>query len=158
MVRLKSICYRGGIACFDIPASWEEEYMPEGGAIFYEDRADSGTLRLNVLSFSNGKETGTEVVEGLIAKSGYTSLSDGLAIKQYLMPEEEDGEQLQLNCWEVAIPVEFFSVRMAIFTYTILASQANDRRVCQEIELLDRCIRAGQFSREQGISGEYQHE
>jgi hypothetical protein len=156
MNQLKSICYRGGIARFSIPASWKEEYEASGGATFYEDRPDSGTFRLNVLSFSsNGKETGDQTIAGLIAKSGYKALRDGLAIKQYVKSAEEDGEPLRIYYWQVAIPVERCNVRLAIFSYTILASQGTDKQVCQEIDLLDRCILNGEFSSEQGVGGEY---
>lgn len=159
MNRLKNICYRGGIARFDIPASWKEEYDPSGGATFYEDRPDSGTLRLNVLSFSsNGKETGDKMVASLIAKNGYKTLRDGLAIKQYVKSADEDGEDLHIHRWEVAVPVEGCSARLAIFSYTILASQAKDKQVRQDIELLGRCILDGEFSREQGVSGESSHD
>ena len=155
----KSICYRGGIARFEIPASWQEEYEPSGGAMFYEDRPDSGTLRLNVLGFSsNGKETGEQMVASVIAKSGYKALRDGLAIKQYVKSAEEDGETLDIHHWEIAIPVQGCNVRLAIFSYTIVASQATDRQVRQEIELLGRAIQNGEFSREQGAGGDYQRE
>lgn len=153
---LKNICYRDGIARFDIPASWKEEYEPSGGATFYDDRPDSGTLRLNVLSFSsNGKETGDQMVAGLVARSGYKTLHDGLAIKQYVKSVEEDGEALHIHHWEVAVPVVGCNARLVIFSYTILASQATDKQVRQEVELLGRCIQGGEFSRGQGVSGDY---
>ena len=155
MIPLKNVCYRGGIARFEIPASWIEEYEPVGGATFYEDRPDSGTFRLNVLSFSsNGKETGEQMVADLIAKSGYQALDNGLAIKHYVKQAEEHGESLLLHYWEVAVPVVQSSARLAIFSYTILASQANDHQVQREIELLGRCVCAGDFSREEGVSGD----
>jgi len=31
MAPLKRRFYRGGIASFDIPATWNEEYVPSGG-------------------------------------------------------------------------------------------------------------------------------
>ncbi len=159
MRKLKNICYRGGISRFDVPASWKEEYEPSGGATFYEDQPDSGTLRLNVVSLSsNGKETGEQMVARLITKSGYTALDNGLAVKQYVQLVDEDGERLHIHYCEIAVPVEGCSARLAVFSYTILASQANDREVQQDIELLGRSIRAADFSREQGVSGDYQHE
>ena len=51
MVPLKTIEYRGGIARFQIPESWVEEYEPRGGGTFYEPGDDTGTLRINVLDF-----------------------------------------------------------------------------------------------------------
>jgi hypothetical protein len=159
MSRLKNICYRGGIARFSIPASWKEEYEPSGGALFYEDRPDSGTLRLNVLTFgSKGKETGEQMVASLISNNGYKPLHKGLAIKQYVTSADEDREQLQIHFWEVAVPIEGCSARLAIFSYSILASQANDREIQEAIESVGSCIRAAEFSREQGTSGDYEHD
>ena len=159
MVPVKRICYRGGIARFDIPDSWEEDYEPSGGATFYEDEPDSGTLRLNVLTFSsNGTETGAEMVSGLIAKNGYRPLRDGLAFTRETKLTEENGEQLQINYWRVAVPVEPDSVRIAVFSFTILAEQATEPSIRREIDLLESSIRAAEFSREQGVSGDYQRE
>jgi hypothetical protein len=53
---LKLITYRGGIAIFEVPNSWVEEYESKGGGTFYEPRDDSGTLRLNVLGFESENE------------------------------------------------------------------------------------------------------
>jgi hypothetical protein len=157
MVPLKTICYRGGIARFDIPDSWEEEYEPSGGATFYEDEPDSGTLRLNVLTFSsNGTEICAEMVSRLIAKNGYRPLRDGLAISQEVKSAEEGREQLQIHYWNVAVPVEPDSVRIAVFSFTILAEQATDPNIRGEIELLAKSIRAAEFSRDEGVSGDYQ--
>ena len=104
MSKRKTISYRGGIARFNIPASWTEEYEPTGGATFYEDEPDSGTLRLNVLNFSsNGKQTGEQMIAGLVAKSGYHLLHNGLAIKQYIKSAEENGEQLKLHDIELSL-------------------------------------------------------
>lgn len=159
MSELKSICYRGGIACFEIPNSWKEEYDPAGGATFYEDTANSGTLRLNVISFdSNGKETSEEMIASLIKTSGYKSLHEGLAIKQYVTSATENDEQLQIYFWEVAVPVKPCSARLAIFSYTMLASQANDRVFRAEIELVETSVRNGEYSRAKGVSGDYEHE
>ncbi len=156
MNQLKNICYRGGIACFDIPASWKEEYEPSGGATFYEDNPDSGTLRLSVLGFSsNGNETGEQMVANLIAKKGYNALRDGLAIKQYFKSVEEDGEALHIYHWDIAVPVQGNNARLAIFSYTILASQATDKQVQQEIELLGTCIQNGEYSRDDVVGGDY---
>ena len=152
----KQICYRGGIARFVIPATWNEEYDPPGGATFYEDRPDSGTLRLSVLQFeSKGSETCEQMIASLILRSGYESLRDELAVRHYAKSTVEDDEQLQIHYWEVGVPIEPNSVRLAIFSYTILASQAEDHAVLEEIELLDHSIRDAEYSRDAGISGDY---
>lgn len=46
---LKTIVYRGGLVRFSIPATWQEEYEPDGGGTFYKEGPDTGTLRLILL-------------------------------------------------------------------------------------------------------------
>jgi hypothetical protein len=43
-MQMKRIEYRGGIASFELPSHWREEHAVEGGATFYDERPDSGTL------------------------------------------------------------------------------------------------------------------
>jgi hypothetical protein len=62
--KMKPIVYRGGIITFRVPATWKEEYEAEGGGTFYDDRPDSGTLRLNVLTFKAPE--GKPAVDGLL--------------------------------------------------------------------------------------------
>src|ERR1035438_6693902 len=53
---MKTIVYRGGVVTFRIPAHWREEYSDFEGGTFYEDRPDSGTLRLKIITMSTPKE------------------------------------------------------------------------------------------------------
>lgn len=143
-----TMCHRGGMARFDISASWKREDEPSGRASFYADRPDSGTLRFHLRGFSvNGKQTGDPLVESLIAKSGYKMLHPAKENKQDVKSAEEDAETLPIHHGEIAIPVLGFSARLAIFSDMILASQAPDKQVRQEVELLGRCIQNGDFSR-----------
>ena len=151
-ILMKRILYRGGIASFDIPGSWVEEHQPEGGASFFEDLPDSGTLRLNVLSFgSDGNVAGEEIVSRLVRERGFFPLDPGLALKRYVKTVPEDGESLKVYYWEVAVPVNSSSARLVIFSFTILASQGVDLYYQNQIALLDQCIRSGTFSREPGL-------
>jgi hypothetical protein len=152
MCDLKTISYRGGIVRFTIPQSWKEEYEPEGGATFYEDAPDSGTLRLSVLScHSKGAKTCQQMVSGLIADGGYETLQEGLAIKSHVDSAEEKGHWLEVHYWEVAVPVSPDRLRMAIFSFTILAAHADETDARHDIELLDRSIRGAEYSRSQGL-------
>jgi len=49
--QMKTIEYRGGVVSFRIPSKWKEEYEEKGGGTFYEPVQDSGTLRLNIITF-----------------------------------------------------------------------------------------------------------
>ncbi len=159
MVPLKRIQYRGGIVCFEIPASWREEYDPKGGATFYEDGPDSGTLRLNVLSFaSNGNETEAQTLANVIARGDYIAIPRGLALKEETKTSYEEGEKLLIYYWTVLIPVSSFRIRLAVFSYTILDSQASDPRNASEVELLASSIKNAEYSRQAGVAGNFEHQ
>lgn len=157
MDRLKRIVYRGGIAEFDIPAGWREEYEPLGGATFYDDRPDSGTLRLSVLGFKS-KDTPAERMAATAFRDGRVeSTRGGLPLRLAETETEEDGELLHIYKWEVAVPAPPNSLRLALFSYTILASQKSDAAFLAEVALLDSSIREATFSQEPGVAGEYEH-
>jgi hypothetical protein len=53
---MKTISYRGGVVTFRIPESWNEEYSDTDGGTFYEDKPDSGTLRLKLITAESPSE------------------------------------------------------------------------------------------------------
>jgi hypothetical protein len=82
----KTVNYRGGVVSFEIPEHWKEEYEPKGGGTFYEDRPDSGTLRLHVLGFSSTSGRSSEdTLSQLNAKEQLEKLKCGLHVKRYVM-------------------------------------------------------------------------
>ena len=58
----KPVIYRGGLVSFNIPSRWREEYELQGGGTFYEVGEDTGTLRLNVLTFEKKENLSIEDV------------------------------------------------------------------------------------------------
>lgn len=157
MSNFKTITYRGGIAQFAIPAHWREEYEPAGGGTFYEDSPDSGTLRLNVLSFES-KDTPAEQMAATAFRDGVIlSTTSGLPLRREEKAAEENGERLHIVRWEVAIPVAPKSLRLAIFSYTILESQLRDSVFAEEIQELEKSIKQASYSQASGVAGDYEH-
>ncbi|MGZ4971381.1 MAG: hypothetical protein ACXWDN_01370 [Limisphaerales bacterium] len=154
----KTICYRGGIVQFRLPSRWREEYEPEGGGTFYEDRPDSGTLRLNVITVSKGSEPSERVIEHSFPAGSCKLLSNGLRMRYHIVAAEERGTPLRLYRWEIAVPVPPASVRIVCFTHTILASQESDPAILAELALVEQSIRNAEFSRESGVTGTFYHE
>ncbi len=157
MNSLKKIIYRGGIAIFDIPSDWIEEYDPSGGATFYEDSPDSGTLRLKVLSFSSKNTPAKEMVRSVFKDNSIETLPSGFLMRHYIKHTEEKGEKLEIHCWEVTVPIEPYSLRLITFTYTILTGQQSDPRIVGELEMIMQNIKKAQFSQETGVGGDYNH-
>jgi len=53
---MKTINYRGGVVTFRIPSSWKEEYSDTDGGTFFEDKPDSGTFRIKVITLRSPSE------------------------------------------------------------------------------------------------------
>jgi hypothetical protein len=153
MLRMKTIAYRGGLVTFRIPHDWLEEYERDGGGTFYEDRPDSGTLRLSTMTMEGQKAADTDDL--LAALKGKPAdpelLASGDAIVTYQQPTEEGGEAVRMTYWLVANAVEPRHVRIAIFSHTVLAKHANAPATIAEVEMLDHEIRNATFSRRLGV-------
>ena len=154
-LKLKTITYRGGVIMFCIPAAWKEEYQPEGGGTFYDERhAGSGTLRLNVITAK--APAGKFPPDGLSyftakPQSGDTRLSKtprGDGMKFYRQDGEEAHQRLHVYTWEIVHCAPPDTLRIAIFTWTLLAAQSEEPRFKKEIELLDDEIAKAHFHRD----------
>ena len=153
----KTIHYRGGIVRFALPSDWVEEYEPDGGGTFYEDRPDSGTLRLSVLGFESHKPA-EEAASTVFPQAEAELLPSGFWMRRDLVPAVEEGETIHIHRWEIAIPIPPHGLRLACFTHTVVAGQETDRAIAAELKMVDECIRAAEFGREAGVSGSYYHE
>jgi hypothetical protein len=154
---LKVINYRGGIVRFRIPSNWAEEYEPEGGGTFYENRPESGTLRLNVLGFDSTTTPADEMARSVFRNHTIELLPCGFPIRRYIKPAQEEGEALEIHRWEIAVPVSPHSLRLVMFAHTILAGQQSEPKIATELRILDECIRAAEFSQMQGVGGLFEH-
>jgi hypothetical protein len=161
MVPLKTIEYRGGIARFQIPESWVEEYEPKGGGTFYELGEDTGTLRLNVLDFerrakdANLRPTAFEILARTRNPAEILSLSDFISVARYVEHGEEDKVHLLFYTWQICLCVTAVHFRMINFIYTIVDGQEKDPKMQAELQMLDNLIIDGEHPRIEGVSGDY---
>jgi len=139
---MKQVSYRGGLVTFRIPRHWVEEYEEGGGATFYEDRPDSGTLRLNVLTFSSTTEqpapTPMAVLQRLSGEGReyVQALPDGGALLHGVKVGAEEGRTLHTHYWHIAQCVPPHDCRLAIFTYTVDADAEGEPLIRHELQLL----------------------
>lgn len=150
MTKSKSVIYRGGIAVFHIPDHWIEEHRPDGGSTFYSDSPDSGTLRLNVLGFESKDTSAMQMAETVFRSGEVIRTRCGLPLRRSEKIAEENGEVLHITKWEVAVPISPSSLRLAVFSFTILAKQRSDPAFISEISMLEKGISEGQYSRDKG--------
>jgi hypothetical protein len=146
---LRLISYRGGIVNFSIPSGWVEEYEPDGGAVFYEDSPNSGTLRLNVITFESPDGIDAVAISDNFrdsARGEVFHLPNGNVIQKYTKSAIDDAVEIVIYYWEVGNPVPPTSGRIAIFSYTILSSQVKDAKTKEEVSLLEREVMEATFS------------
>ena len=160
MTSMKLINYRGGIARFHLPSSWIEEYEPAGGATFFEDKPDSGTLRINIMDVDRPKDGhSTKTAYDLISEISRTNsaerLTSGVVIAHSTQTAIENQQKLLLHTWHVGVCVTPTHFRIIIFTYTILAVQESAPNVQQEIAMLNQSISEGEYPAVRGIAGNY---
>jgi hypothetical protein len=156
--KLKTISYRGGIVTFRIPAHWTEEYEPEGGGTFYDDAPDSGTFRLQIIALESPSvltaESAPDVLSTLqqATTTPVERLPNNCALIRYSQSSVDQGHRLLIIYWSVAHVLPPRHARIANFSYTLLERQRDNARFQQELELLDREVRASVFSPELGVT------
>ena len=164
MSSMKLINYRGGIARFNLPSSWIEEYDEQGGAAFYEDKPDSGTLRIDVMNIEKppGEVGPADAIDNVIQEiSGADSvhrLPSGIIIAQSNHLDDEDGNEVSIDTWYIGVAIAPNHFRIIIFTYTILAAQKSDPNIQQDVAMLNRSISEGEYPAVRGVSGNYVHD
>jgi hypothetical protein len=151
-VSMKPVVYRGGLVSFLIPSNWREEYEPEGGGTFYDDRPDSGTLRLNVITAeSKDGEPAEQAIERSFPADSCELLPSGVRLRRRKLPGEERGTALVIYRWELGVTVPPSRIRVVCFTHTVLATRDSDPATKAELSFIEDSIRRAEFSREYGV-------
>ncbi len=158
---MKSIEYRGGVVTFRIPSHWCEEYSDVDGGMFYEDRPDSGTMRLKIILATAPRQLHSNSAMDLLLVFDQLKLQctkavrpDGNAVLKYEEAALELGVPLTIFYWVVANPLPPLHARIATFSYTIPTVWRNEPRVRRDLEMLEAEIEAATFSPEVGVVSE----
>jgi hypothetical protein len=147
----KEVIYRGGVVRFFIPDHWVEEYEADGGGTFYEPGDGTGTLRLNVLSFLTQTDVSEVYPLSIIQarQQRYNGqverLPDGRYLLKYVTNVIEEGEELTIFRWEVARMVSPRDCNIAAFSFTITASQIQEKSMLDEIVSIEEEIKKVKF-------------
>lgn len=157
---LKTISYRGGVVRFRIPAHWKEEYEEAGGGTFYAPGSDTGTLRLNILTFKAPPDkpvdlsTASQVLASEAQKRGVrvSQLRDGVAIIRSDEQTQENRDTLNIRYWRIAQILPPVDIRLVIFSYTMLVSESNSATLAAELAMLDEEIAAADLAPAIGVT------
>jgi hypothetical protein len=150
---VREIRYRGGMLTFLLPDEWQEEQFPDGGAEFFTDDRDAGTLNLALTTMQKDEgatETNLREVVTSGAKAGDSpeeKLPSGSYLRRYERSEIEEQQPLHLTYWMVANAVPPKTVRLAAFGFAVAAERAGSAEHQQLVQLLDEQIRAVEFTK-----------
>jgi len=152
---MKTINYRGGVVTFRIPASWKEEYSDTDGGTFYEDKPDSGTLRLKLITAESPSEITSDSAASLlntlsVVKGQVRRQPNGNAFARYEEESVDSGQRIRILYWLVANPVPPKHARIATFSYTVLQGKESQSATMHDIQMLENEILQARFATELG--------
>ena len=145
---MKTIHYRGQLVTFQLPAHWTAEYEEPDGGTFYDPNDDSVTLRLNVMTLRSPHEFGPNesdigFPEDLPNLKGPFEVVNQQAI--CIGPPNrhtENGIAIDIHIWGVTRAVPPRTLRLAIFTTTVRADQADSEKTRSTLAMLLNEVRA----------------
>jgi len=151
---MKTVNYGDGVVEFRVPASWKEEHTDDGST-FYEDKRDSGTFRLHLITATapagSMPTSAADVLKTIGQAHGRAELlPNGNALARSEKSTVDRGYEIKIFYWFVANLVSPQNARIATFSYTILAKLERNPHVLAEVQMLDREIRVAEFATETG--------
>ncbi len=152
-VDTKHVFYRGGLVVFSIPRDWIEEYEPEGGGMFFAEGEDTGTLRLNVTTFSSPRAITADSAREFLATLGLPveTLQNGNALATRVTKTTDQGQKIVIYSWHLSGSLAPETIRLANFTYTVLASMTQSSATVNDLAFIEASIRHATFSSEHGV-------
>jgi hypothetical protein len=144
---MKTVTYEGDLVSFEIPSHWREDYDPAGSARYYEEGDDSGTMRLNILTFERkDNQTVEETAHEIFRGQTHEILAGWLPMRHALTVEDEGGEFLHVHRWDVLVAASPQQWRLVCFGYTGLASGAGEARTREEFRVVDHAVRTARYA------------
>jgi hypothetical protein len=147
-VALKTIQYREAVS-FAIPVTWKEEDEPGVQGTFYEDRPDTGTLRVSVMQWVGSDEADrNRIAKSILSPGTVETLKQGVYLKKEVKDGSERGEALKLYRWLVVLALPENTCRLVVFTHTVTAAQEKEPAIVDELAVVEFAVRNAVFSYE----------
>ena len=142
---LKMVSYRDAVT-FAIPIGWTFEDEPGIQGTYYEDAPNSGTLRVSVMQWrGENEEDRNQILKSMLSGS-VEQLKQGIYLTQEIAAGHEDGEDLALHRWVVALALPDNVCRVAVFTHTVVKGTEKEPQIAQELAAVDFAVRNAVFS------------
>jgi hypothetical protein len=146
-VKLKDIAFSDGQLRFRIPVGWTEAKEDDGGIAYYDEKADEGTLRVKVMTFTTEDDlSGHRAIDEmgvLEAEPGQTleALPNGNALRFHREETETSGERTAFHVWLLASLDPPHRMQLAVFSFTVRAGDD----LAEMLGVIDREIRTARF-------------
>jgi hypothetical protein len=144
---LKDVTHGDGQLQFRIPAHWVATEEADGTGAFHDRTDPAGTLRVKLMTFTAEQDLSAPVayreLQAMQPAPGQTleSLPGGNALRSHREEGVVDGEPTIFHVWMLSSVFPPHRMRLAVFSYTELASRADPGLVAT----LDREIRRARF-------------
>ncbi len=137
--------YRDAVM-FALPVKWTFEDDPGVQGLFYEDRADSGTLRVSVFQWTGDDEAHrNQILKNALGSGRIETLAQGVYMRHEIAQGEEGGEALSLYRWLVALALPSNTVRLIVYTYTLVLGQESDPLIASELSAVEWAARNAKY-------------
>jgi hypothetical protein len=149
---LREVDYRGGLVRFHIPATWRDEYDPEGGGTFFDPASRQRTLRLHTLAIEKPGQAGRDDMAFLLgslrprSECTLATLADGRLLLKHVDTGREAGIDLVLYTWQLARSISADRARLAVFTLAVPAAGALDVLSRDDRRRVERIVRAARIA------------
>lgn len=143
MRKLKTINYLLRLE-FDIPETWLCFFDQDEGGMYFEDREDSGTLRLSELVFEVNDSNFTSIAADEKA-NGAIELSDGSWLRLDKKQFFEDDENCTSFYWTISNDQIRPYIQIAIFSFCVCDKDLEKLHIKEDLELLNTELRRVRF-------------
>lgn len=144
--RLDRVSIFGDKLSLLIPHEWIEEQEDGDHYLYHAPNADSGWLRISLITAKNSPERARELLtERANQEGGRLYESAGNIVAAWEKPSEEDGVPIYHYWWTVEHSHGPQLSREALFTYTILRDRREDAETQQTVSLLSDLIANAEF-------------
>ena len=149
--RLDRVAVFGDQLSFLIPHEWLEADEKGDSYLYHAPNADSGWLRVSLISIKGPSERPLEELRSHLAdkaevEHGELFEVDDNIIVEWTKDSEEDGDPITHFWWAVA---HYHSPRLsheALFSYTVLKARRADSETLETVELLGDLVSHARFS------------
>jgi hypothetical protein len=149
---LREVEIERGALRFRMPATWAGTKEEDGTDAFYEGEGEAGILRVKLMTFTSPDLLTPPValaeLEVMERQPGQSiePLGNGNALRAHSEKIEADGEQTTLHVWMLASIEPPHRMRLAVFSFAVLAGDLDDLTARRTVATLHREIRRARFA------------